>query len=510
MAKRRRKQARRRDAGLGSALRPVAWSALLGAAVATAATSPSYAAPARPYTAPASPAGVPDTGSRPTPAGPVQMPGAGPVVPRATTVPTAPTGLGPLAAQIQSQQIALAATGDRLLRLRQEQAQARTELAIADRRLREARDVLRRVQETADQAAAEALKDAAALPPGAFGSNLHDLGALARINRDGSASQQAAARELASAQEDERVAAGEYAAALGRERTLTTEYTTVDAARRQQESSLLRLRRQNTEQIARIERSQEAADQRAGSQYIGNESIAGKAADPRALAALRYALAQLGDRYVWATEGPDTFDCSGLMWAAYRTAAAGSYTLPRVAADQYYATRGRAVDRRSLLPGDLIFFSSSNSWTGIHHVGMYVGGGRMVHAPNSNEVVKISPVWWSHFFAATRVYGPVKAPTKPPTTKPVEPTKPPTTEPTKPPTSPPTKPPTKPPTAPPTKPPTAPPTTAPPPATPTTAPPPAAPTTSTTPSAPALSGSADRPSASTSGKAATGSADPQG
>ena len=149
-------------------------------------------------------------------------------------------------------------------------------------------------------------------------------------------------------------------------------------------------------------------------------------ADPRALKAVQYALAQLGDQYVWAAEGPDQFDCSGLMWAAYRSA---GYQLARVARDQYYTTRSRSVDRYSLLPGDLVFFASGSSWTTIHHVGMYIGGGKMVHAPNSNEVVKVSTVWWSRFYAATRIFGAVPGPNTTPTATTPPTTPPPTTPP---------------------------------------------------------------------------------
>ncbi|MGW4677640.1 C40 family peptidase [Micromonospora taraxaci] len=134
------------------------------------------------------------------------------------------------------------------------------------------------------------------------------------------------------------------------------------------------------------------------------------AAHPRALAAVRYALAQLGDPYKWSEEGPDQFDCSGLMWAAYRSPGADYFDLPRVARDQYAATRGRTVPQSALLPGDLLFFASGSSWTTIHHVGMYIGNGKMVQAPTTGDVVKISAVRWTRLYAATRVIGAVPAP----------------------------------------------------------------------------------------------------
>ena len=95
-------------------------------------------------------------------------------------------------------------------------------------------------------------------------------------------------------------------------------------------------------------------------------------------------LAQRGDPYVWSEEGPDQYDCSGLMYAAYRSV---GFNLTRVSRDQYYQTRDRAVSRYSLLPGDLLFFSSSSSWTGIHHVAMYLGDNKIVEAQQSGVPV---------------------------------------------------------------------------------------------------------------------------
>ncbi len=94
-----------------------------------------------------------------------------------------------------------------------------------------------------------------------------------------------------------------------------------------------------------------------------------------------YAYAQLGDPYVWAAAGPDAFDCSGLTLAAW--AAAGVY-LPHNAAMQY--DQIMHVSRGDLQPGDLVF------WNGLSHVGLYVGNGKVIHAPQPGEGVKISGV----------------------------------------------------------------------------------------------------------------------
>ena len=91
------------------------------------------------------------------------------------------------------------------------------------------------------------------------------------------------------------------------------------------------------------------------------------------------ALAQLGDPYVWAGAGPNSFDCSGLTQFAYRAA---GIELPH--SSRMQSTMGTPVSRADLKPGDLIFFYSP-----VGHVGMYIGNGQMVHAPTSGSVVKI-------------------------------------------------------------------------------------------------------------------------
>lgn len=103
---------------------------------------------------------------------------------------------------------------------------------------------------------------------------------------------------------------------------------------------------------------------------------------PAAQIAVNAALSKLGSRYVWGATGPNTFDCSGLMQWAYAKA---GITLPRVARAQ--ALFGQLVLTANLQPGDLVFFYSP-----VSHVGMYIGGGKMVNAPTAGDVVKIAPV----------------------------------------------------------------------------------------------------------------------
>jgi len=117
-----------------------------------------------------------------------------------------------------------------------------------------------------------------------------------------------------------------------------------------------------------------------------------------AAGAIRAARTRLGAPYVWGATGPDTFDCSGLTGWAY---AAAGLTLPRTSRQQWYA--GRRVADADLRPGDLVFWASdtSNPAT-IHHMGLYVGGGRMIHAPRTGEVVELAPLWLDGYIGAVR------------------------------------------------------------------------------------------------------------
>jgi peptidoglycan DL-endopeptidase CwlO len=185
-------------------------------------------------------------------------------------------------------------------------------------------------------------------------------------------------------------------------------------------------------------------------------------AGPVARAAVRWALAQLGDPYRWGATGPDSFDCSGLTSSAYRAA---GVSIPRVSRAQWGAGLHVQVDR--LLPGDLVFYADNpGDPASIHHVGLYIGNGLMVHAPHTGDVVRVASIWRESYAGATRIVPGVITPGVPGP----PPTAPPPTSPTPPPPPPMT---------------TSPPTTRPSPAPPTTRPP-----TSTAPRAPATTGAA--------------------
>jgi cell wall-associated NlpC family hydrolase len=120
----------------------------------------------------------------------------------------------------------------------------------------------------------------------------------------------------------------------------------------------------------------------------------------RAARAVQYALSQVGDRYVAAAAGPSSFDCSGLTMQAWRQA---GISLPHYSRSQYSVTR--RVPLSQAQPGDLVFYFGS----GAHHVGMYIGNGKMVHAANPRTGVVVTSVlgpWYSSRFSGIgRVVG---------------------------------------------------------------------------------------------------------
>ncbi len=117
-----------------------------------------------------------------------------------------------------------------------------------------------------------------------------------------------------------------------------------------------------------------------------------KAPNSRAAQAVAYAYGALGKPYVWGATGPSAFDCSGLTQAAWGSA---GVALPRTTYTQINS--GARVPRSQLAPGDLVFF-----YSGISHVGLYIGGGNMIHAPRPGAPVRVAPIDEMPFAGATR------------------------------------------------------------------------------------------------------------
>lgn len=219
--------------------------------------------------------------------------------------------------------------------------------------------------------------------------------AAARTKADAAQkAQQAAATEAATALADvqKAVAAVEKKTTelTAKERQLVTRLaelrrTSVEVEQRRQEQ----LQREAAERAQAQVQARLQADVRrgAGSSQVAPADL--PAPNTAAAAtAIAWAQQQLGKPYKWGGNGPDSFDCSGLMVGAWR--AAGK-SLPRTAQWQYDATPRVAI--ADLQPGDLVFFGSSNR--SITHVGMYVGGGQMIEAPRTGLDLRYSSIYRS-------------------------------------------------------------------------------------------------------------------
>ena len=102
------------------------------------------------------------------------------------------------------------------------------------------------------------------------------------------------------------------------------------------------------------------------------------------------AKSKLGCKYVWGATGPNSFDCSGLMYWTHKQF---GITLPRTSLAQ--SKSGKSVSKSNLQPGDLIFWKTTSAPVG--HVGMYVGDGKFIHAPNKSKPVKIDSLSSSYY-----------------------------------------------------------------------------------------------------------------
>lgn len=123
---------------------------------------------------------------------------------------------------------------------------------------------------------------------------------------------------------------------------------------------------------------------------------------PAWVTAINWAQTKLGTWYLWGgncdTASGGRCDCSGLTKTAYAKA---GVTLPRVANDQYNTTDVHPK-RNELRPGDLVFFGKTER--GIHHVGLYLGSGMMIHAPRTGRTIAFDKVsYMSDYYGATRV-----------------------------------------------------------------------------------------------------------
>jgi cell wall-associated NlpC family hydrolase len=142
------------------------------------------------------------------------------------------------------------------------------------------------------------------------------------------------------------------------------------------EALLAKLTAAERERLAKLNDDEENADQQRSLADAGKYgSVSGRGGT-----AIKYALAQIGDRYIFGAAGLTTWDCSGLTMRAF---SAAGVSLPHSSRAQY--NYGKAISRKDLQPGDLVFFGKP-----ISHVAIYLGGNRMLHAPRKGSRVKIA------------------------------------------------------------------------------------------------------------------------
>ncbi len=146
------------------------------------------------------------------------------------------------------------------------------------------------------------------------------------------------------------------------------------------------------ELLGRLEEAERREVLSRGSAPVPSDVTSNVPVSGRASAAVAYAMAQVGDAYVYGAAGPSAFDCSGLTMMAWAQAGVG---LPHSSSAQY--SSGTRVAASDLRPGDLVFYYSP-----ISHVGMYIGNGMIVHAANPSTGVAVAPLYSMPYVGAVR------------------------------------------------------------------------------------------------------------
>ena len=280
--------------------------------------------------------------------------------------------------------------------------QARLKLQEVQARLADVRDQAHRAQATADRAISSLNANAARAYRGVgsqiaelfesasmadFSDRLEFIGSMAQADSD-------LAVEAESAQQEARWTAAELKATAEERRGIVDAL----AAKQDQIESRVAEARELYEELDREYHdalaAQAAAQEAAASSSVGVSPIPPPPAPNANVAAvLQAAYSMIGTPYQYGGSSPETgFDCSGFtMWAWSH---AGVY-LPHSSAAQYASLP--QVAQSDLQPGDLVFFYSP-----ISHVGMYVGGGSMIHSPTTGSVVSVVPIYWDSFVGAAR------------------------------------------------------------------------------------------------------------
>ncbi|NIJ12600.1 cell wall-associated NlpC family hydrolase [Saccharomonospora amisosensis] len=303
-----------------------------------------------------------------------------------------------LGAQAADAEEDLSEAEDGLARRQQALDEANAALAKANRALRQAQDAEAAFRDEADNLAAASLRNGRIARWSAILTNessqefldkMSALGVLANNNAEtlsrlsGIRDRADAARaEAAQARQRARAATAEAERAV---RAIEERKAKLDAQIEQVRSAL--------DDLSSTERATLGTVQDTGS-YLGPPGAANDA--------LQAALSRRGSEYEWGATGPNEFDCSGLTSWSYAQA---GITIPRTSRQQWGA--GKPVSLDALLPGDLLFYDDgTGDPSAIHHVGMYVGEGKMVDAPTEGQLVDVRSMEGDgHLSGARRIVG---------------------------------------------------------------------------------------------------------
>ncbi|MBO0962616.1 C40 family peptidase [Neobacillus sp. MM2021_6] len=207
-------------------------------------------------------------------------------------------------------------------------------------------------------------------------------------------SQDKLAAEQKSIEEDKKEVATAIAAAKDKLQNLEDQQAQ-EEAERQAQIAAQQAAQQATQQAQKeqTEGTQQQSTVKSAAVSLPTNNVAIPTNSGSASAVIAYAKQFLGVPYVWGGTTPNGFDCSGFVSYVYRSVGVG---LPRVSRDQQNV--GTRISPSQVQPGDLVFRGSP-----AYHVGIYIGGGQYIHAPQTGDVVKIASYNPSSFSSAARI-----------------------------------------------------------------------------------------------------------